>query len=420
MIQVFVGHANTVSTGTYYPFVNLADFSSTYLSAAIPITVAGTFRNMRVRIATAPGSGQSRSVTLYKNGAATALIVTIAGAAGFSGENSTDEVTVVVGDTVAIRMDESHPGVSGTPNSEVVYCLEFESDVASECVYGAGCQLNTTHQGRQGLFGGSDDWVSEITDRQNVIPLAGTITRWDVQLEVAPGAGASKTFTIYKNSVAQDGTGGTPDTTIVISDAATTGTASFSLALAVGDLVWAQCDHVNTPAAGTASLGVKFVSSSTHEFIICGAERNVGQTGTGYFNPSHCEETIPRAESICEAPGPITPILLTGIILQLGLAPGPVSSRTFSARRNQTSPSGTPAVTISGATDTQGSAAGSLALTSDVTWSVQSVPVNEPAIANCAWAFVGTTELDEGDDVIVPGGVIGPLVWVHCMREVTE
>lgn len=66
----------------------------------IIITRSHLIHNMYVRLATAPGGATSRTFTIYLNGVATAITVTIAGAST-TGNNTANSINVVVGDTIA-------------------------------------------------------------------------------------------------------------------------------------------------------------------------------------------------------------------------------------------------------------------------------------------------------------------------------
>lgn len=82
---------------------------------------ACTAKNLRVKLATAPGSGKSRTVTLRKNGADTLLTLSIADAAT-TGFNTSDEVSLAVDDVISI---ETTP--TGTPAASLVYfAVELE------------------------------------------------------------------------------------------------------------------------------------------------------------------------------------------------------------------------------------------------------------------------------------------------------
>lgn len=87
-----------------------------------PWSRAGTFKSMRIYIRVAQGNSGTLVVTLRKNGANTALAVTvpISGAAGVYA--TTADVSIAQGDTVGIKID-NNAGVDSVLNG---WSLEFE------------------------------------------------------------------------------------------------------------------------------------------------------------------------------------------------------------------------------------------------------------------------------------------------------
>lgn len=76
----------------------------TSIEAKITSPIAGLLQNMFVRITTPPGGNTARNYTVYVNGVATLLAVTISGVAT-QGSNIVNQVAVVAGDDVAVVMD---------------------------------------------------------------------------------------------------------------------------------------------------------------------------------------------------------------------------------------------------------------------------------------------------------------------------
>jgi hypothetical protein len=72
--------------------------SGTENNVEIAVPQGGTVSNLQVRLTTAPGAGASWTLTIDKNGGATALTCSIAGVATTCSDAST--VTFVNGDTI--------------------------------------------------------------------------------------------------------------------------------------------------------------------------------------------------------------------------------------------------------------------------------------------------------------------------------
>ena len=104
--DVFAGvqGANTTADGATYYQPALGHTFSPVTSAtayAVPVPRAGTARNLRVVLTTAPGGSDTNTLTVYKNGSATALAVAITGAST-TGSDLADSVSFAAGDTIMV------------------------------------------------------------------------------------------------------------------------------------------------------------------------------------------------------------------------------------------------------------------------------------------------------------------------------
>lgn len=114
------GGAN-LADSTYYSVLGVdGTGASAYNSRKFVITSSGVIKNLRVNIATAPGTNNSHTITLYKNGTSTPLAVTISGTST-SGSNTTDAVSVSAGDTISLFVSQS-----GTPTGSGNATISFE------------------------------------------------------------------------------------------------------------------------------------------------------------------------------------------------------------------------------------------------------------------------------------------------------
>ncbi len=200
-----------------------------------PWSVAGTLSNLRVTRTVAPGSGKACTVTVYKNGSATALTCTITHPAT-SATDSTHTVSVSPGDTLAIQ----HVASGGAPAvAQGPVSLEFDATSDNESGYCSVKRMQVPAAFSGSLYDGLSfrtswptgtpllNWgywnpTNDFTTDE-IVPLSGTITRMDLKIRTSGltptfedwGSGYSLTTVIYKNGVAQDGTGGTPNTTMI-------------------------------------------------------------------------------------------------------------------------------------------------------------------------------------------------------------
>lgn len=253
------------STGTsYLSPTNGGTWTTTAANGTQPWCVAGTFRNLAIRLISAPGSGKSLAFTLMVNGAASSVVVTISDLAT-TGSDVTHTATVADGDTISLRC----VGTSTPTVSAVLGALDFDSTTTGQSGYGGTCTQTIGAGVRSnGLLSPMNvgNWAGE----QSVAGVAGNFTALRVLLSAAPGVGTGHTFGIVKNGVLQDGSGGTPDTRLTITDAATAGSSTFTLTCAAGDLFFLQRSAVTgSPAATSPNFSVRFVATADGEAHFC-------------------------------------------------------------------------------------------------------------------------------------------------------
>jgi hypothetical protein len=333
--------AGTLSTTRYFaPFSSRWVLTNTTAGLATqPIDRAITVRNWHVKLTTAPGGAVSRTFTLYKNGGATALTLSITGAAT-SGSDTTHEVSFAAGDTAYIEMVTS----AAVTDTDIRSVFEIENSTNSACIHGFGENLSvalgvsTGNQDWDALFGGGN-WNASTSgiQTQNVLGVTGTITGYRITLSAAPGAGKSRKFTIYKNDVAQDGTAGTPNTVLTFNDATAALTATFTLTVAVGDRLYVQHDCVTGVAAAATALGtLSFTSDSPGESNLCSSnlDATTGSGVTEYSEAVGCGLSWTATEANRTQHGPSTALEFSGMIAALHAAPGSGKSIAITLRKN--------------------------------------------------------------------------------------
>lgn len=298
MTQAFIWRANNnISTGTVYSgLCSGRDWTATQSAATHPWCVAGRFRRLKIRLASAPGSGKSVTFTVLINGSATSLACTVSGT-NTEAENTVDVASVADGDTVTLRSVGS-----GSPTVSIaqVY-VEFRSDAANASGYGTAPASDPgTNSNRWcALFGPRDGWWFG-PGYSSVAAFDQTVTKLRVALTTAPGVGNSITFLIAKNGTRQDGTGGTVDTQVTISGTATTGVATFSLDVVPGDLVDVrQYGTSGTPSSpGAVRYAVAVAPDTNGEFQLDGFISSISTaTSASYASPAAQAATLQAAEA---------------------------------------------------------------------------------------------------------------------------
>lgn len=348
-----------------------------------PWAAAGNLRNLKIVLgANATGT---QTFTVRKNGSDTAMAVTIT--AGNASGTYTGDLSVAAGDTLALKIVGA-----GTPQF-VFASVEFEGSTTAQSAYATSVSggLNSNSANRyNALFRGADQWAgTEDHSSRNIVAVSGVINALYVRLDAAPTAGNSWIFSIYKNGVKQDGSGGTVDTRVTIADAATSGNATFSLPVAGGDYVSLECDPVSTPTQTRVQYACRFTADEDGWSQFCGRTSSSLNTGsTVYNNPSFKGQSNPwtTTEADHDVPGGLTSFVLSGLVAGLSGTPGVGKSYTLDGRVNAATPTGAPVVTIADVA-TQGSGAGSMTVTPSDLLTIRSVPSGTPSARSATWVF---------------------------------
>ena len=249
-----------------------------------PWPMSGTFRNLVVFLSDPPGTGATRTFALEVNGVASALTVTISGAASVGGRDVANDIAITAGDRVRLIYSST-----GSPTTcQVAYTLEFEAATAYDSGY--TCRIGTTTSGYVSPFTGQME--SAIDDVNTYMPCAGVIAAaYGISTFASVGVGEHLKVYLYKNGVKQDGTGGTVDTLLDITNVAvnTAVSASFSLSVARGDRVaWGLEESGGYPSTWTG-LGLRFTSTAEGYSVIAGIGPAGGASdgAPSYTRPTH-------------------------------------------------------------------------------------------------------------------------------------
>jgi len=214
----------------------------------------GVLDDLIVNLSAAPGAGITRTYTLYKNGVATALTVSMTGAgtgegitwAKISGQN----ISVAKGDYFTIRGEQS-----ATPATAVAYvALTWIPTILGESwlPVTASSGYSTTDARMSPISGRSDGGRTTSDLVYCVSPVAFTLRKPYAAIPVAPGGTDTRTFAPAIGGVNQTN----PD--IVLTGAAVTGeNSSETLAIAAGDLI----NWIATPANIPAAISYAAISS---------------------------------------------------------------------------------------------------------------------------------------------------------------
>ncbi len=291
--------------------------SASYAQAPWPL--AGTLRRLWIKASAPIAAGQEYVVEIVVNGAASALAVTLS-EGDTEASDLVHEVAVVAGDLLALKVTPAT--TFGADYLQI--SVQFEGADSSTSGYLThGGYVSASAQYAAIWFNDYASWSATLADRVAVSPLAGTITNLYISQETNAGwaAGSGKTLTIYKNGVAQDGSGGTPDTRVTILYTTRTGYSTFSLSVAQGDLLAVRHENVGaSPRAGNMTFGCAFTGDAPSKYIVAHYEGStLGNGNTNSFFGYRNNWTAGTSYSLLVGPDPIT---LSNFYVSLTAAPG--------------------------------------------------------------------------------------------------
>jgi len=236
----------------YRPLFGSGGSSSIEARVAVPFPTSGTIDQLYLRHSSTPGGVASYTVTLFKNGSATALSASVVGASNTS-NNLVDSVTVVPGDLLSIEV-----APSGTPTSSIPFIgMRFRPTIDGESPFLARWTSTSNVTQRYGPPHGTSVTSPTETIMASVVPIGFTLKNMYVAHGAAPGAGKSWTYNSRVNLSAGN-------LTVNLADAAVTGSdTTGSDTLAALDLLAVGRIGTGTPADSLSSTfsAVAYIST---------------------------------------------------------------------------------------------------------------------------------------------------------------
>jgi hypothetical protein len=358
---------------------------------------------------------QAITVTVMKNTVATSLTVTLP--AGTTGPVYCTGVDVSFSqfDDIMYRTVTA----SGTPfpGYNLGVCIEVESagnvfalspasgtiDVDEGLIGGAfgsgGIGSSYAHPGEQGLA-------------YAICAIPGTITTLALRTYSPVPAGAETwTALLIVDNAIQDGSGSTVDTRCVMTAGNSTAVSSFSLPITLGQRV--SIAYFRTGGASpfalahvTASIG--FVPTSSGWFMLCGGSTDQIPFPLSYkWNRSPNNST---SEAYALAPVGPSGLVSRGLYVERSTAPGSGLTSTHTLRRNQAN---TGVVVTLSNSETSGLISGMF----QPFVQGDSIAIRIESTTSGGRFFWGLQAHVQGvESEPVPGGIIGPLIWVVINR----
>jgi hypothetical protein len=280
-----IAHFSTVDTASvsaseYAGPDWIVNWSATEVPGTYAWLAEGEFSNFYIQLSAAPGSGKSYTFTLRINGVDTACAITISNFAT-TGSYTGAAVSVNEGDDVTLR---STP--SGTPTAvSVSGSIQFDGVNPGEWCSGNVAHVATapiSSRQSQFPFEWNNDW--NVAAELNVFGIYGWVKKIQINLAAATGGGGTRTFTVYKNGVAQDGTGGTPNTSITFSGSTVEASVSFDLWGEPEDNFYLFHTSTGSPTNSTVTFGVKYLSLNPGESPLGGSLASNFTLGSTQYN----------------------------------------------------------------------------------------------------------------------------------------
>lgn len=309
---------------------------------------AGTIANLKVTVATQPGSGKSYAFTARVNEADSTLTCSIADT-NTSASDSTHSVSVSAGDRINVKIiPTGTPASTGalriscdfTPTTDSQYALFAGTSTAQYAPTSGQVAYLCPANGIEGGFDGTE------ANMQIVIPHATTIQAFYVNSSVAPGIAKTTLWKLYINGVV--------DVTSVITltgNAQTTGNATgLSIALAQGDTL--SIGYVDTGGAASANVafGIQLSPTTNGESILAINSDtqlpNTGQNNYQAWNSMNGNWKIISEAATMQFLCGLTDFALKKMTVKIDTAAGASKTWTFTNRKN--SANGTLTFTITG------------------------------------------------------------------------
>jgi hypothetical protein len=377
----------------------------------IPVPIAGTLSRLTLLSYSAPADV---TVILYKNGIATSLYTTLTPPL-IQASNSTDTVSVAVGDYIGYEVVGD---LVTFPGYDLAMTIEF--DGAGQ-IFGLVATTDTSPDDGSGYFGGalgngyfSVYGVGQSSNSYSLNAIDGRVTSLALRtFSGAPGASAWTGY-IVVNGVLQDGSGGTVDTSCVITGTDEAAVSTFSLRVARTDKVDAVVFRSGSDAPFAfehVGVGVGFTPDVDGQFMLCGGSNDALNTSAVRSKWNHSEQ-LASPETRCVASVGLTGFTTIGMYVEHA-APGPGRSWTDRLRRGSDGSYVSTDTVVVVADDAV--SAGILTNerynpSDEIT--ILMTPAGTPGGGEFHWGVPATTDVID----VLDYGVIGPLVWVHAPR----
>ncbi len=389
--QVILGRSVAINAN-YFAVAGLAvsDSLAGYGGRSV-VPHAGQIQCLMVRADAAPGAGNSYTLTLYKNGVATSLAVTISGAST-SGYDNTHIVSVNPGDYLTLVRTKG-----GSPaDTYLEWAFRFNNTADNQAIWlGAPPASPGTQYFPHTVGGDNESFYTGLPESsvQAPVALAGTLKNLYVYVWRSPGGSGALTysFTLRKNGA---NTGLTLTINLPSAQPTAAGNIAADVPVSPGDVldmyVTKSGSQVN---AVYATWGFSFNPSVPNQYLLFNAFDTPRQDTVRYKSLVDAQKYSTIAWNATESNvyNITLGMALSNFNVRLWAAPGVAKSYTFVVRKNGADTALT--VTISG-NNTTGADTTHLVFVSpgDVV-TVKCTPSGNPTLTYVSWCLIATEQV---------------------------
>ena len=318
------GSPNDLNSGTTeYNYINSPGANTWTASETLRdfrMPFDGYVENLKVRVTTAPGEGNSFVFTVREDAGATTLTCTISGAVDTSCTDTTHSASVSTGGLITIEVNpDDSPTVSNAYWSYVI-----RGSAGTHVVSGMS---------KDGLYAGGGTYLPWVTSDQyddtdeddvgQIIPTPGDMDDLYVQSLAAPGEGKSRTYYLREGKANSD------TLYCAIADAAQSCSSADEEDMDAGDLISLRQEPAGTPAGMASDWATTWKPTTAGEYIWLG--NSFTDTGaTKYWTPAggDCRESATEADIAI----PVYGVELRDLFVRVEVAPGGEETTVITVR----------------------------------------------------------------------------------------
>lgn len=368
--------SQTTSVDRYAPIyaMGASMFATGVGSGQSVMSCAGTLKNLYISHDTAAGTGNSRTWTVYKNGADTGLTVTIADPAT-SGNDTVNTVSVVAGDTVSLHQTAN---TTTTGTGTIRATLMFSAAANTSVVFAnTNNNLSNSLTSYLPLQGQGNDTTAG-GNVEGVIPTGGTIRNAYGVLGGTPGSGKSYTFTLVVNGVDSA-------LTFSVSGTGTTGNdTANSVSVSAGDRVYWKVVPNSTPSARAPTIGAEFDPTTNGESIHTYGTANVNiNSAARYMTLASSTRSYSSSESSTQAISQACIWKKLYIYQQTAL-----SSGSYQYQFSDNTSAGNPTVTMTSSSQSGNDTSNTATSSVGETVAMKITPTSTPTATIAEWGIV--------------------------------